>query len=154
MVCARWCVGVFIVVCDVWSVHGECHGVCAVCTVCVWCVAVVVCMCHVVCTVRTACVCGGVCVCVAWARCVVWWMEVGWEGSPPHIIAHTTRGAHAQVEHFSFFFCFSVRLPTWNLCCDSFCAPSMVQPRKRMSMRTLRISASCKVSSQPCTLRV
>ena len=27
-------------------------------------------------------------------------MEVGWEGSPPHIIAHTIHGARAQVEHF------------------------------------------------------
>ena len=38
-----------------------------------------------------------------WCKAVtVWWMEVGWVGSPPHIIAHTTRGAHAQV--LSIFF--------------------------------------------------
>ena len=29
--------------------------------------------------------------------CVVGWMEVGWVGSPSHIIAHTIHGAHAQV---------------------------------------------------------
>ena len=36
---------------------------------------------------------------------MVWWMEVGWEGSPPHIIAHTMH-AHAQVELF-------LSLPPW-----------------------------------------
>ena len=28
---------------------------------------------------------------------MIGWMEVGWEGSPSHIIAHTIHGAHAQV---------------------------------------------------------
>ena len=42
------------------------------------------------------------CVCV-----VIGWMEVGWEGSPPHIIAHTMHGAHAQVELFFVFVFFS-----------------------------------------------
>ena len=49
------------------------------------------------------CVCGKCGVCG-----VVWWMEVGWVGSPPHIIAHTTRVAHAQVEHLSSFCCLSL----------------------------------------------
>ena len=31
---------------------------------------------------------------------MIGWMEVGWEGSPPHIIAHTIHGTRAQVEHF------------------------------------------------------
>ena len=32
-----------------------------------------------------------------WCKAVmIGWMEVGWEGSPPHIIAHTMHGAHAQ----------------------------------------------------------
>ena len=31
---------------------------------------------------------------------MIGWMEVGWEGSPPHIIAHTMHGAHAQVSIF------------------------------------------------------
>ena len=36
------------------------------------------------------------------------WMGVGCEGSPPHIIAHTMHGAHAQVSIFvvSVFFSF------------------------------------------------
>ena len=42
-----------------------------------------------------------------WCEAVmIGWMEVGWEGSPPHTIAHTTRVAHAQVEHF-------LSLPPW-----------------------------------------
>ena len=43
---------------------------------------------------------------------VVGWMEVGWVGSPPHIIAHTmcTRGLkrHRSVFFFLFFLFFSV----------------------------------------------
>ena len=36
-----------------------------------------------------------------WCKAVmIGWMGVGWEGYPPHIIAHTTRVAHAQVEYF------------------------------------------------------
>ena len=70
-----------------------------------------------------------------------------------HHCTHHPRYTCSSLSIF-FVFYFSVHLSTWNLCCDNFCAPNMVQPRKRMSMRTLRISASCKVSSQPCTLRV
>ena len=59
----------------------------------VWCV---------LCVLRVLSVC---CLCaVLCVLCVlVWWMEVGWEGSPPHNIAHTMHGAHAQVELFLFF---------------------------------------------------
>ena len=72
---------------------------------------------HMVGCVLVVCwLCKMFCVCSVWVCVLIGGMEVGWEKSPPHIIAHTTRVEHAQVEHFLCFFCFSVRLSTWNLC--------------------------------------
>ena len=82
-----------------------------------------------------------------WCKAVmVWWMEeVGWEGSPPHIIAHTTRGAHGQVEHFF------LSLPPWPCSWrDALCSQVRCRGRGRQAINPRCPGSFCEGDEGIC----
>ena len=101
-----------------------------VCVVCVvYCFGVLWCVCVCVCVCVCFCFCFCV-VCDVW--CVVWVGEWRLVGQGLHHTSFTcTIHTSSQHQHIFclFLLFFSVRLPTWNLRWNSFCVPSMVQPR-------------------------